>query len=413
MNPHTVIVGAGQAAGEFALRARQAGYTGRLTLLGAERHLPYARPPLSKAFLAGEVDEAALLLRPANIYADLDIGFAGGVCVTRIDRGAEQVLLADGSTVAYTNLVLATGGHARRLSCPGAELACVFALRTIDDVAGIAANMVAGRHLVLVGGGYVGLEVAAVASKRGLRVSVVEAAPRLLARVTGPEISDFYAALHRQAGVTVRTGASVVALRPKPAQTQAVGFVELDDGSMIQADFVVAGIGLIPNTQLAEAAGLAVGNGILVDTYCRTSDHAVLAIGDCSNHPSRHLGRRIRLESVPNALEQARVAASTLTGTLRPYDAVPWFWSDQYDTKLQAVGLVEDYDQVVLRGETATKSFVVFYLRQGRLVAADAVNRAADFMVAKRLVAEAARPDPDILADDMVKLKNLLTAAPA
>jgi 3-phenylpropionate/trans-cinnamate dioxygenase ferredoxin reductase subunit len=296
------------------------------------------------------------------------------------------------------------------LSCPGAELAGVQTLRTLDDVTAIRAYMAPGARLVIIGGGYIGLEVAAVAIKLGVAVTVVEAAPRVLARVAGMEISAFYEKVHRDAGVTVLTGQSVLALTALPEHAGHVGGVLLGDGRTLEADFVIAGVGLVANTQLAEAAGLKVENGIWVDEYCRTDDRDVLAIGDCANHPSAFLGRRVRLESVPNALEQARVAADTICGKLVPYGAIPWFWSDQYDLKLQAAGLSDGYDQVVLRGSMEARSFLIFYLRQGKVIAADAVNKPGEFMLARRLVGAAAAADIARLADTNVPLRELLAA---
>jgi 3-phenylpropionate/trans-cinnamate dioxygenase ferredoxin reductase component len=408
MQAGVVIAGAGFAAGDAAVRIRQGGYGPPITMVGAEPHLPYHRPPLSKTFLAGEAAQETLLLRPENAYEKLNIGFVANTSVTRIDRAAHTIALSDGRELAYEKLVLATGGRARPLQCAGNDLAGLYTLRTIGDVDAIRAHFDAGRQLVIIGGGYIGLEVAAVAVKHGLLVTVIEAAPRVLARVAGMEISAFYEKAHRDAGVRIVTGQTVQALTGSPEDLSRLGGVVLSDGSMLQADFAVAGVGLIPNTEVAEEAGLKVDNGIWVDEYCRTEDPDVLAIGDCSNHPSRFLGRRVRLESVPNALEQARVAADTINGKMLPYAAVPWFWSDQYDLKLQAVGLSEGHDQVVLRGDMGARSFVVFYLRQGVLIAADAVNKAGEFMVAKRLVGAQLRADIGALADPAVPLKGLL-----
>jgi 3-phenylpropionate/trans-cinnamate dioxygenase ferredoxin reductase subunit len=408
MEPGVVIAGAGFAAGEFAVKLRQAQYPHPITMIGAEPHLPYHRPPLSKGYLSGSVTEDALLLRPEAAYEAAKIGFLGGAVVAAIDRAGKTVQLESGAVLPYDKLVLATGGHARRLTCPGADLRGVHTLRTRDDVAAIRAALQPGRSLVIVGGGYIGLEVAAVAVKHGVTVRVVEAAPRVLARVAGMEISAFYEKAHRDAGVSVITGAAVSALLPAVDAADQVGGVELADGRVLPADFVIAGIGLVPNDQLAREAGLQVDNGIWVDEYCRTADEAVLAIGDCANHPCVFLGRRVRLESVPNAIEQARVAADTITGKMVPYAAIPWFWSDQYDLKLQAVGLSEGHDQVVLRGSMEARSFLVFYLRQGVLIAADAVNKPGEFLMAKRLVGAGARPDVAVLADVGRALRELV-----
>jgi 3-phenylpropionate/trans-cinnamate dioxygenase ferredoxin reductase subunit len=408
MTAGVVIAGAGYAAGELAARLGQEGVAGPITMVGEEAHLPYHRPPLSKLFLSGEVDPASLLLRPETAYAKFGVTHRATTSVTRIDRAARQVSLSNGAFLSYTWLVLATGGHARRLSCPGADLAGVFTLRDIADSLSIRAALSAGGRMVIVGGGYIGLEVAAVAIKAGLSVTVIEAAPRLLARVAGPEISAFYENAHRTAGVVVHTGQTVSALVADPANPSRVGGVLLADGTTIPADAVVAGVGLVPNTEIAQAAGLKVDNGIWVDEFCRTEDPHILAIGDCANHPCPFLGRRVRLESVPNALEQARVAADTIAGKSLPYAAVPWFWSDQYDLKLQAVGLLEGHEQVVLRGSYEARSFLLFYLRQGVPIAADAVNRAGEFLVARRLVGAGLPADPAALGDASVPLKSLL-----
>ncbi len=411
--PGVVIAGAGQAAGELAIRLRQAGYPDPITLVGSETHLPYQRPPLSKGFLSGHVTPADLLLRPDTAYTKANIAFIGATQVTQLHLADRRVALSDGRALPYDRLVLATGGQARRLTCPGADLDGVHVLRTIDDVLALRTRLLPGARLVIVGGGYIGLEVASVAIKHGLSVVVLEAASRLLARVTGPEMSAFYEGVHRAAGVDIQTGVSLAALLPDPDKPGHVGAAQLSDGRVFAADFVLAGIGLIPNMSLAEAAGLPVGDGILVDEYCRTPDPHVLAIGDCANHPNKLLGRRVRLESVPNAIEQGRVAAETICGRLRPYAAIPWFWSDQYDLKLQAVGLAEGHDATVLRGDMAQRAFSLFYLRGGVVIAADSVNRPAEFMLAKRLVGGSLPVPASVLADVSRPLKELVPASNA
>jgi len=411
MEPGVVIVGAGTAGGELAAKLHQTGYGGPVTLVGGEAYLPYHRPPLSKAFLAGGVDEDSLLLRPSASYETFGVVFRSNDWVTAIDRAGRTVTLRDGDTLPYQWLVLATGGQARTLTCPGADLAGVFTLRGIADARALRGALAAGRRMVIVGGGYIGLEVAAVAVKAGLAVTLIEAAPRVLARVAGAEISAFYEKAHRDAGVVIHTGQGVTALTARDDDPARVGGVMLADGAVLPADVVVAGVGLVPHTELAAAAGLRVENGIWVDEYCRTEDPHVLAIGDCANHPCPFLGRRVRLESVPNALEQARVAADTIVGKLVPYAAVPWFWSDQYDLKLQAVGLADGHDQVVLRGSFEARRFLVFYLRQGVVIAADAVNSPGEFLAARRLVGAVVRAEAGVLADPAVPLKTLLPQA--
>jgi len=402
-----VIVGAGQAGGESAAELRKLGYTGRILILGEEPQPPYKRPPLSKAYLAGTVQESGLYtMQPAQMEK-VNIEFRGNARVAHIDRTAKTLHLADGTTQTYDKLVLATGGRARPLTVPGADAANVFPLRTIADVNDIRARCEPGKRMVIVGGGFIGLEVAAVAIKLGLKVTVLEGLPRVLARVTVPEVSSFFERAHREAGVDLRTGAQLAGFEGSP-----VTAVKLADGSTVEADFVVVGIGLIANTELAQEAGLVVDNGIVVNEYAQTSDPDIVAAGDCTNHPNEFLGRRVRLESVQNAMEQGRAAARTLFGKLEPYRMVPWFWSDQYDLKLQMVGLSGTHDQLVLRGDPTTqRNFAAFYLKEGRLIAADTVSRPQDFMFAKKLVAEGAVVDPALLADESVALKTLVAPA--
>lgn len=401
-----VIVGAGQAGGEIAIQLRKLGFASPVLIIGDEPHIPYKRPPLSKGYLAGAVGEESLHLLPRASLDRIGVECRGSVRVERMDRAARRLHLVGGGTISYDGLALATGGRARGLNLPGAQRGNVFPLRTLDDVRRIRARLAPGKRLVVVGGGFIGLEVAAVATRLGLHVTVLEGLPRVLARVTAPPVSAFFERVHREAGVDLRTGAQVTALEGEPEVTQVV----LDDGTRIAADLVIVGIGILPNVELAADAGLAVDNGIVVDECARTSDPAIVAAGDCTNHPNEFLGRRVRLESVQNAMEQARAAAATLAGRPEPYRAVPWFWSDQYDLKLQMVGLSAGHDEIVMRGDPAQRSFAVFYFREGRLIAADAVNRAPEFVFAKKLVAARAPLNPAALADDRVALKSLLPA---
>lgn len=404
-----VVVGAGQAAGDLATTLRLHGYAGSIAMIGDEAYLPYRRPPLSKAFLAGEATRESLLIKRQEIYVQQGVDCLLGVGVASLHRHARQVQLHDGARIGYRHLVLATGGRPRRLALPGAQQANVHYVRTIDDILRLQCDVRPQARLVIIGGGYIGLEVAAVGVKLGLQVTVVEAQERLLSRVAAPEVSAFYARVHHDHGVEIITGAGVRQLAGGPR----VDTVVLDDGTRLPADVVVVGIGLEPNVELAEAAGLTVGNGIVVDTACRTSDADIWAIGDCTWHENAFYGRHHRLESVPNATEQARVAALNLCGKPTIHEAVPWFWSDQYDLKLQMVGLSSGYDRLVMRGDMAASSFVAFYLKEGVLLSADAVNRPVDFMAARKLVAVRAVIDADDLADDTRPLKSLLAPQPA
>tara|TARA_R110000787_G_scaffold57455_16_gene131276 strand:- start:78 stop:1313 length:1236 start_codon:yes stop_codon:yes gene_type:complete len=400
-----VIVGGGQAGGETAAELRRKGFEGSITLIADEAYVPYKRPPLSKAYLAGTAKLESLYVMAQAALEKANIDLISGVRAERIDRAAKTVKLADGREVGYDKLMLATGGRPRELSCPGADLPGIFTLRGIADVDAIREKFSEGKRLVIVGGGYIGLEVAAVAKKAGLEVTVLESMPRVLQRVTAPEMSAFYERVHREAGVEVRTGVLLTGF----AQNGDALEVQVAGGSL-PADLVIVGIGLIANTELASDAGLEVDNGIVVDEFARTADPDIYSAGDCTNHPSDFLGRRVRLESVQNAMEQGRVAADNMLGATTPYANVPWFWSDQYDLKLQMVGMSQGYDQVVLRGDPAGRSFGAFYLKQGQIIAADMVSRMKEFMVAKKFVAAKLSLDPAALSDESVDLKSLLPA---
>lgn len=404
MTTTTIIVGAGQAGSDLSTALRQMGYTGRIILIGDEQAPPYRRPPLSKAYLSGEIGEDALYLKPMATYEKQNIELRTGVKVTAIDRHAHTITLDNGETIKYDKLALTMGGRARRLPLPGAEKPNVHYVRTLDDIARLKEQFQEGRRLVIVGGGYIGLEAAAVGIKKGLKVTLVEALPRMLARVTGPELSQYYYGVHTAHGVDIRLGAGVQALEGG----ETVEAVVLQDGTRIPADLLIVGIGLIPNTEIAEHAGLAVDNGVLVDLYAQTSDPDIVAAGDCTNHENGFLGRRLRLESVPNASEQARVAAASIVGQKVAHAGVPWFWSDQYDLKLQMVGLSQGYDKVVIRGSMEANNFSAFYLQDGVIISIDCVNRPQDFMIGKKLVAGKVKADPAVLADESVALKSLV-----
>ncbi|RJG01361.1 NAD(P)/FAD-dependent oxidoreductase [Noviherbaspirillum sedimenti] len=409
-NNPLIIVGAGHAGVEVSVAAREAGWNGEIVLISEEKHLPYHRPPLSKSYLAGETAVDTVVLKPASIYERAGIRLLLGNRVESIDRAARNVALSGGSELRYERLVLATGGRPRTLpiSVLGAgQVRNLHYLRTLDDANRIKSQLIPGRRMVVVGGGYVGLELAALAVKAGLMVTVLEAAERVLARVTAQVVGDFYAKVHRAAGVTIETSQQVEGFELDSSGANIVA-VRCSSGDLFPADLVVAGIGLVPNTELASAAGLTVADGVLVDEFARTSDPAIYATGDCTRYFSQLYQRSIRLESVPNALEQARTVAASLCGKQRRYDSVPWFWSDQYDLKLKMVGLSSGYDQVILRGDLSERSFSAFYLRGRRVLAADTVNRAPDFLVAKQLVGAAAEVDPSDLANPAISLRDLL-----
>ncbi|MGH6800978.1 MAG: NAD(P)/FAD-dependent oxidoreductase [Methylocella sp.] len=407
------IIGGGQAGGEVATLLRQNRFEGRIVLVGEEEYLPYMRPPLSKAFLAHEVGKDALIYKAAVAYEKARVEVRLGVRVVAIDRRAKTLLIKGCAPLHYDKLVIATGGRARELTVPGAGLRNIFYLRTIADVEALQPLMEAPRCLVIVGGGYIGLEAAAVAVKRGLAVTVLEGAPRVLARVTAPALSKFYERIHREAGVDICTGVAVSGFIAG-GEDGGVGAVACTGGQSFAADFVLIGIGLIPNVELAEQAGLGVDDGVVVDAASRTGDPDIYAIGDCAMHAHHgFLRRKIRLESVPNALEQARAAAASIAGRPIPAATAPWFWSDQYDLKLQMVGFSDGYEELAIRGSMEASSFIAFYLKEGQVIAADSVNRLGEFMAAKRIVGERMEVAAARLADESAPLKSLLRPAAA
>ena len=403
MSEPLLIVGGGQAAAQAVQSLRQQSFAGAITLLTDEPYPPYQRPPLSKKYLAGELTRERLLLRPAAFYAEKGVTLEQNARVEQLDAAARRVRLRDGRTLSYDRLLLTTGSRVRGLDVPGATLPGVHYLRTIGDVDGITAALAAGARVLLVGAGYIGLEVAANVRQRGFDVTVLEAAERVMARAVSVEVSAFYEAAHRAAGVVIHCSAAVKALHG----TTRVTAVETIDGRQFPCDVAIVGIGIVPNVELAAAAGLPCGDGIVVDEFARTADPHILAAGDCTNHPHPLLERRVRLESVPNAIHQAKVAAATLLGAPVAYSEVPWFWSDQYDLKLQIAGLSAGYDEVVLRGDPARRSFAAFYLGAGRLLAVDAINSPREFIAGKKLVANRARIAPDVLRDTSVDLTPL------
>ena len=399
-----LIIGAGQAAAQAVQSLRAEGFAGPIRIFGDEPYAPYQRPPLSKKFLAGEIGYDRVELKGQDFYAQSGVETHWGTRVTEIDRKNKRILTADGREYPYGKLLLATGSRVRELNVPGFDLKGVHYLRNIDDVKAIQDHFREGAKMVVVGGGYIGLEVAAVAAKRGIDVTVLETADRVLARVVDPIVSQFYERVHREAGVKIETGVTVSGFEG----TDRITAVTSGEGKKYPCDFVVVGIGIIPNTALAVEAGLEVENGIVVDEFCRTSDPGICAAGDCTSHPNAVYGRRIRLESVHNAIEQGKTAAATLAGKEKPYDQVPWFWSDQYDLKLQIVGLSAGYTEAVVRGDPEnSRSFAVFYLKDGVLVAVDAVNRAPEFMMAKILTQKKEKLDPARIRDESIGVKEI------
>ena len=396
------IIGAGQAAAQLIDSLRRRGHAGAITLVGDEG-FPYQRPPLSKKYLAGELGLDRLQLRQPRYFDEQRVELRLGRRATAIDRHAKQVQLVGGATLDYEHLIIATGSHPRRLKMPGADLAGVHYLRSLSDADHLRTEVHVGQRAVIIGGGYIGLEVAATLRQLGMEVTVLEMADRVMNRVVAEPVSRYYEREHASHGVKIELDVGVLALQGDT--NGRVCAVETNRGA-IAANLVVVGIGVLPTDELAQNAGLACDNGIVVDEYCRTSDQAIFAIGDCSNHPSAHYGRRVRLESVDNAFEQANTVATNITGTPTKHDRVPWFWSDQYHHKLLIVGLADGHDQAILRGDPANHSFSVCYLRDGEFIAIDTVNMAKDQMAARKLIASRMRPDPNKLADISIALKD-------
>jgi 3-phenylpropionate/trans-cinnamate dioxygenase ferredoxin reductase subunit len=401
---HIVVVGGGQAAAQTIASLRLHGADARITLVGNEDYPPYQRPPLSKAYLKGEMALERLQLKSAAWYGDNDVTLRLGTTAVAVDCQRRLVRLDDNDTLAYDKLVLATGSTPRRLPVAGVTLGGVLYLRDIDHVKALREAAAAGRSVAVVGGGYIGLEAAASLRQMGLEVTVIEMAERVLERVTSPMISEFFEALHKEHGVRVVTDARVARFE---GDANRLTRVVLDDGAKIDADIALIGIGIEPNDALARTGGIECDNGIVVDRDARTSDGDVYAVGDCAHRPLVHYGRSARLESVHNAIEQGKLAAASIAGKPRPKEDCPWFWSEQYDLRLQIAGLSEGYDEVVVRGDPATKRFAAFYLKNGVLIAVDAVNSPKEFMSAKPLIAAATRCDAAQLADPLVALKTL------
>lgn len=407
MSQTCIIIGASHAAAQLAPSLRQEGWEGKIIVIGDEPYLPYHRPPLSKAFLAGDQTAEGLLIRKQPIYDKNDIEFKLGTRVESINRSHKNITLTNGEVLSYDKLALCTGSRVRTVSLPGVDLEGIHYLRDISDVEAIKGDVASGKSAVIVGGGYIGLETAASLKKQGMNVTVLEMAPRVLARVTAPELSEFYTRVHSDEGVTIKTGIAVSGFEGD-GRVQRVACA---DGSSFDADLVVIGVGIVPNVELAEAAGLTVENGVVVDEFARTNDPDIVAAGDVTNHPNDLYGIRLRLESVPNATDQAKSAAASICGKDKVYRSLPWFWSDQYDLKLQIAGLSQGYDEVVIRGDKdASRSFVAFYLKEGKLISADCVNRPQEFMISKKIISEGLPVDPARLADESIAPKELLAS---
>jgi 3-phenylpropionate/trans-cinnamate dioxygenase ferredoxin reductase subunit len=398
-----VIVGAGHAGGRAAQALRQAGFAGRVVLVGEERYLPYERPPLSKELIVTDAGLEKAQLHDPSYYELNRIELVLGVAATAIDRPARSVALADGRRLAYDKLMLTTGARVRKLAIPGAALDGVFYIRDFDDTQALRRRLASGRRVVVIGGGFIGLETAASARQRGAEVVVLEAADRLMGRAVAREIGDWFAQLHRKHGVEVRLGVAVEAIEGGGK----VERVRIAGSAAVPADLVVVGIGIVPNVEIARDAGLAVENGIVVDELGRTSDPAIFAAGDCANQPNTFLGRRVRLESYQNAQDQAMAVARNLLGASQRYEDSLWVWSDQHEVNLQMTGMPDGYDRLVLRGDPASGAFMAFYLKDGRVVAVNTINLGREMKAAQRLMQSGKRFDPALLADPAQRLLKL------
>lgn len=401
MSERIVIIGAGQAGAQAIASLRAEGFTGAITMIGDEPYLPYQRPPLSKAYLQGKLERERLFLKPESFYADSRVELILGVAAARIDRTKKLVTLTDGRIVHYEKLLLATGTRVRPILVPNANLKGIYYLRSIADVDALRDAFQPGKKLAIVGGGYIGLEVAAVAVKHGLDVTVFEALDRLMQRAVSPRVSSFYEDVHRAAGVKIHLKTTVEKFE---GEKTIAGITA--GGQTWPADLALVGIGVVPNAELAREAGLDVDNGIVVDNCAQTKDPAIFAAGDCTWHPGRE-DVFLRLESVQNAIDQAKHAAMAMVGRSTRYAEVPWFWSDQYDLKLQIAGLGRPDDRHVLRGDPAARKFAVFHLRDGKLAAVEAINAAPEYLVGRKLIAEGRSVDAEKLADLSIPMKNM------
>lgn len=402
-----VIVGSGHGGAQAAIMLRQLGFRGSIAIIGEEPELPYERPPLSKDYLAGEKPFERLLIRPERFWAERQVTMLPGQRVTQVDAAAHQVATASGERIGYGSLIWAAGGRARSLACPGADCASVHAIRSRADVDRILAKLDTVKRVAVIGGGYIGLEAAAVLTQLSKRVTLLEALPRVLARVAGEALSHFYEDEHRAHGVDLRLSAQVEAFE---IENGAFKGVRVAGGETIAADLAIVGIGIDPEVEPLTAAGAAGTNGVDIDAQCRTSLPDIFAIGDCAAHANRFAGgRRVRLESVQNANDQANVAARTIIGEAARYDAIPWFWSNQYDLRLQTISLSLDHDSTVVRGDPAARSFSVIYLKSGRVAALDCVNATKDYVQGRKLIEAGLSVDPTRLLDTSLPLKDMVS----
>lgn len=403
MTGSVIIIGASHAAAQTGFSLRQGGWDGDITIIGDELELPYHRPPLSKEFLSGQQSMDDILIRPAASYAAASIDMKLGMRVGAINRNKKTVLIEHGDTLAYSKLVLTTGARIRRLPVPGEDLENVFYLRDTQDVLAIKKKSETAKSALIIGGGYIGLETAASLRIQGLEVTVIEAMPRILQRVTAPEMSEFYRRVHSQEGVLIHENIAASEIKKEGEELRILTSCDGD----FKADMVIIGIGVVPNVELAQAAGLSIGNGIEVNEFCQTSDPNIYAAGDVSWHYNPIYKSHVRLESVPNATEQGKVIASHINNAPKPYHSLPWFWSDQFDLKLQIAGLSTGFEDVVIRGDiNSSRSFAAYYFKDNQFIAVDAVNAPRDFMFGKMCLTKGVNVDKALIGDDEINLKE-------
>ena len=399
-----VIIGTGQSAAQCVLTLRRNMFKDHITMIGEEKHLPYQRPPLSKEFLSGEVSIERVFMKSKEFFDQNDVTIFTSTPVISIDRNKKILSLSNQEDLTYNKLVIATGSRVRKLNVEGSSLKNISYLRSIEDANRLKEYFKFGKKLVIVGAGYVGLEVAATAVKKGINVTLIEMENRIMSRTVDPVISKYFDSLHRQNGVEIFLEAALEKFEGKDAVERVI----CSNGQIIEADGVLIGVGILPNQELAESAGLNCNNGILVDEFGRTEDTSIFACGDCTNHPNTYLNKNLRLESVHNALEQAKTVAMSLLGKQEKYNQVPWFWSDQYDKKLQIVGFSDDHDELVIRGSIEEDNFMLFFLKEGKLIAVNAVNNPKEFLICKKLVANKQKISSDAISNQSVDLKELL-----
>ena len=399
-----VIIGTGKSAAQGALTLSRNMFKDNITMIGEEKHLPYQRPPLSKEFLSGEVSLERVFMKSKEFFDQNDVTIFTSTPVISIDRNKKILSLSNQEDLTYNKLVIATGSRVRKLNVEGSSLKNISYLRSIEDANRLKEYFKFGKKLVIVGAGYVGLEVAATAVKKGINVTLIEMENRIMSRTVDPVISKYFDSLHRQNGVEIFLEAALEKFEGKDAVERVI----CSNGQIIEADGVLIGVGILPNQELAESAGLNCNNGILVDEFGRTEDTSIFACGDCTNHPNTYLNKNLRLESVHNALEQAKTVAMSLLGKQEKYNQVPWFWSDQYDKKLQIVGFSDDHDELVIRGSIEEDNFMLFFLKEGKLIAVNAVNNPKEFLICKKLVANKEKISSDAISNQSVDLKELL-----